>query len=90
MQFPKEIIAKSSPRTETGIMSQRVALYEELNGRMIVHREGSPRAFPVIDCVPGGFTTDAAQLAALEAGAAEALSEPPATDLISRSSPAGA
>jgi hypothetical protein len=66
MQFPKEIIAKSSPRTETGVVSQRVALYEELNGRMIVHREGSPRAFAVIDFVPGGFTTDAAQLAAVE------------------------
>jgi hypothetical protein len=47
-------------------MSQRVALYEELDGRMIVHREGSPRAFAVIDFIPGGFTTDAAQLAAVE------------------------
>ena len=47
-------------------MSQRVALYEELNGRMIVHREGSPSAFAVIDFVPGGFRTDAAQLATAE------------------------
>jgi hypothetical protein len=57
-------------------VSQRVTLYEELNGRMIVHGEGSPNAFAVIDFVPGGFTTDAAQLAAVEVGNGEALSEP--------------
>src|ERR1700694_4476712 len=64
--YRMRILRSPHRRTETGAVSQRVALYEELNGRMIGQREGSPSAFAVIDFVPAGFRTDAAQLATAE------------------------
>jgi hypothetical protein len=44
-------------------MKTRVALYEEPGGQMIIRRDGSPKAFILLDSPAGNFASDAAELA---------------------------